>query len=126
MAISIDYKTRTIYIPKVDLTLVQPAPIEIYELDIDTFRLKLKDLEDNADGMPFPDTHFNSTAVTTDGTTVTRVFEIINGYKVTFEDGNYTVNLINAHNNIGSVTNLNDVQVRSSNSVNSSQSSVSE
>lgn len=116
MAISIDYATRIISIPKADLTLVQSTPFEIYELDIDAFRLELKDLEDNTGGIAFVDTHRHFTTVTVGGVTLARVVEIINGYTVTFENGTYAVNLVGANSNIGDVLNLNEVQVRSSNS----------
>lgn len=126
MAISIDYTTRVISIPKADLTLVQSAPVEVYELDIDAFRLELKDIEDNIGGISFVDTHFSSTAVTAKGAVVARVFEIINGYTVTFEDGAYTVNLVGASTNIAEVTNLNQVQVRGTSSTALAQPNVSE
>ncbi|MFT5352319.1 MAG: hypothetical protein ACI9GH_000166 [Candidatus Paceibacteria bacterium] len=126
MAITIDYTTRIISIKKVDLTLIQTTPFEIYELDINSFRLSLKDIEDNIGGVPFVDTHKHNTAVTIGGVTLARVFQIINGYTVTFEDGAYAVNLINANSNIGDVINLNQVQVRSANSAGLANISVSE
>ena len=46
MAITIDYTTRIISVEKVDMTLVQSTPFEIYELDINDFRLTLKDIEE--------------------------------------------------------------------------------
>jgi 2-hydroxychromene-2-carboxylate isomerase len=116
MAITIDYTTRIISIPKADLTLVQSTPFEIYELDIDAFRLELKDIEDNIVGIPFVDSHRHFTTVSVGGVTLARVVEIINGYTVTFEDGSYAVNLVGANSNIADVTNLNEVQVRSANS----------
>ena len=116
MAISIDYTTRTISIPKADLTLVQSTPFEIRALDIDAFRLELKDIEDNVGGISFVDTHTHNTAVTVGGVTLARVVEIINGYTITFENGTYAVNLVGANSNIADVTNLNEVQVRSANS----------
>jgi len=126
MAVTIDYTKRVISVGKVDMTLVQVTPFEIYELDVNDFRLKLKDIEDNTGGMPFVDTHFHSTAVTVGGKTVTRVFEIINGYTVTFENDTYAVNLVGANNNISDVTNLNQVQVRNSKSMDLPKPSVSE
>ena len=126
MAISIDYTTRIISIPKSDLALVQSTPSEIYELNIDDFRLNLKDIEDSVGGISFVDTHFSSTAVTVDGAVVSRVFEIINGYRITFEDGNYTVNLVGASTNIAEVVNLNQVQVRGTSSTALAQHGVSE
>ena len=126
MAITIDYTTRIISIPKADLTLVQSTPFEAYELDIDAFRLELKDIEDNVGGISFVDTHFSSAAVTADGGVVARVFEIINGYTVTFEDGAYTVNLVGASTNISEVTNSNQVQVHGTSSTDLAQHDVSE
>lgn len=126
MAISIDYTTRIISIPKADLVLVQSTPSEIYELDIDDFRLKLKDIEDNVGGIAFVDTHFSSTAVTVDGAVVSRVFEIINGYRIMFEDGNYTVNLVGASTNIAEVINSNQVKVHGVSSTALAQHGVSE
>ncbi len=116
MAISIDYTTRVISIPKADLTLVQSTPFEVYELDIDAFRLELKDIEDNVGGVPFVDTHRHFTTVTVGGVTLARVVEIINGYTITFENGTYAVNLVGANSKIGDVLHLNEVQVRSANS----------
>ena len=77
MAITIDYTTRIISVEKVDMTLVQSTPFEIYELDINDFRLTLKDIEDNVGGVPFVDTHNHNTIVTVGGVTLARVVEII-------------------------------------------------
>jgi len=63
MAISIDWGTRIIYIPKADLDPVTGTG-SLYDLDTDDFRLALKDLEDSEAGMPFPDTHLHNTEVT--------------------------------------------------------------
>jgi hypothetical protein len=125
MAISINYSTRVISIPKADLKLIQSTPFEIRELNIDAFRLELKDMEDSIRGVPFVDTHFSSTAVTAEGALVARVFEIINGYTVTFEDGDYTVNLVGASTNIAEVTNVNQVRVYGTSSTVIAQTSVS-
>ena len=116
MAISINWPTGVISVPKADMTLVQSTPIEIRELNINTFRLTLKDLEDDEEGMPFPRTHNHNTIVTVGGVTLARVVEIINGYTVTFENGAYAVNLVGANSNISDVVNLNTVSVRASNS----------
>ena len=119
MAITIDYLTRIISIEKEDMSIVQdspPAPFQIYELDINDFRLTLKNIEDNPGGVPFVDTHNHNTIVTVGGVTLARVVEIINGYTVTFENGSYAANLIGGNSNIGDVLNLNSVSVRASNS----------
>lgn len=116
MAISINFGTKVIDIPKNDMTLIQSVPTEIRQLNLDTFRLTLKDLEDSEDGMAFERTHKHNTSVTVGGVTLARVIEIINGYTVTFEDGQYAVNLVGANSNVGDVVNVNQVSVRSANS----------
>jgi hypothetical protein len=97
------------------MTLIQTLPFEVRELNIDEFRLELKDLEDD-EGMPFLDTHSHNTTVTVGGTVLARVVSIINSYTVTFEDGIYAVNLVGANSNILDVANLNSVSIRSANS----------
>jgi hypothetical protein len=116
MAISIDWATRIISVPKADMTLVQSVPSEIRELNLNVFRLALKDIEDNVVGMTFPDTHTHNGEVLLGGIVYARVLEIINGYTVTFENGLYSVNLVGANSNVGDVVNLNSVSVRSANS----------
>jgi hypothetical protein len=116
MAISIDWANRVIFVPKLDLQLVQSVPSEIRELDLNSFRLELKNLEDSEDGMSFPTTHNHNTLTQLGGVTLARVVELINDYTVTFEDGQYAVNLIGANTNVGDKVNVNQVSVRSSNS----------
>lgn len=116
MAISINWPTGVISVPKADMTLVQSSPIEVRELNINTFRLRLKDLEDDAVGQVWAITHNHYTTVTVGGVTLARVVEIINGYTVTFENGSYAVNLVGANSNIADITNLNTVSVRAANS----------
>lgn len=112
MAISVNWATGVISIPKSDLALISGT---LYELDTDQFRLDLKNLEDGEAGMPFPDTHRHNTEVTVAGTTFARVIEIINGYSITFEDGQYSVRLVGSNNNFfdveNNILNQNQVQV---------------
>lgn len=116
MATTVDWANKIINVLRADMLLIQSVPTEIRELDIDTFRLELKALEASGEGMPFIDTHNNNPPVTVGGVTLARVIEIINGYTVTFEDGQYAVNLAGANSNIGDVTNVNQVSIRSANS----------
>lgn len=116
MAITIDWANRIIQVPRADMTLIQTVPTEIRELDLDVFRLTLKALEASEDGMPWLDTHRHNTTVTVGGVTLARVVEIINNYTVTFEDGQYAVNLVNANSNVADVVNVNQVSVRAANS----------
>jgi len=120
MAVTINWATKVINIARVEetgMTQIQFSPDpEIWELDVDWFRLQLKDIEDDVEGMPFTNTHIHNTEVTLGGVTFSRVFEIIAPYTVTFADGQYAVNLVGANNNISDKTNVNQVSVRASNS----------
>ena len=116
MAISINWGTKVINVPRADMLLVQATPVEIRQLNLDTFRIELKDIEDSTLGMTQLDTHQHNTSVTVGGVVLSRVVELINGYTVTFEDGQYAVNLVGANSNVGDVVNVNQVSVRSSNS----------
>lgn len=116
MAITIEWATGIISVPKADLTLIQASPTEIREMNLNWFRLELKALEAAAEGMGFLRTHNHNTEVTLGALTFARVIEIINGYTVTFEDGQYAVDLVGANSNVGDVTNVNQVSVRSYNS----------
>lgn len=116
MAITIDWGTKVINVPKADTLLIQSSPTEIRQLDLDSFRLTLKNLEDSEDGMVFETTHNHVAPITVGGVTLARVVELINGYTVTFEDGQYAVNLVNANSNVGDNVNVNQVSVRSANS----------
>lgn len=108
--ISINWSTKVINVPQSYLTLVSGS---LYELDVNAFRLDLKNIEDSEDGVAFPDTHRHNTAVTLSGVTYARTFEIINGYTITFEDvgSPYTVRCAGANHNIGDVKNVNQVSL---------------
>jgi len=113
MAITVDWGTKIINVPKSFLTYVSP---NLYSLDLNEFRLALKDIEDNEDGMANPDTNRHNTTVLLDGVTYARTIEIINGYTITFEAGAYAVKLEGANSNVSSVTNINGVSLRTTNS----------
>jgi len=122
MAITVDWPVKIINVPKADMTLIQSSPIEVRELNLDTFRLTLKNLEDDAEGMVFIDTHRHNPPVDVGGIILARVVEIINGYTVTFEDGAYVVNMVGANSNVLDRVNPNNVSVRSANSAGLMQS----
>jgi len=112
VAISVAWATKIINVPQAYLTDLGGG---VYELDVNQFRLDLKALEADVNGITFVDTHQHNPPVTVGGVTLARVVEIINGYTVTFEDGQYAVNLVGANNNIQDVSNVNQVSVRPSN-----------
>jgi len=114
--ITIDWSDRIISIPRDDLALIQSTPTEIRELPLNWFRMQLKDLEDSEAGIVNPKTHNHNTEVSLGGLTYARIIEIVNGYTITFEDGQYAVNLTGANSNVGDVVNVNQVSVRSQNS----------
>ncbi|HEY9703305.1 MAG TPA: hypothetical protein V6C58_12705, partial [Allocoleopsis sp.] len=116
MAITINWATKVINVPRNDLTLIQSTPTEVRELNLNTFRLILKDLEDSEQGMIFPITHNHNTSVLLGGIEYARIIEIINDYTITFEDGQYAVNLVGANSNVADRVNVNQVSVRSANS----------
>lgn len=117
MPISVDWPTKLISVPQSYLTLVGGT---LYDLDTNQFRLDLRNLEDSPEGMPWPRTHRHNTEVTVAGVTFARTIEIVNGYQIEFEDGQYTVRLVGSNNNIfdveGGVLVQNQVQVIPGNS----------
>jgi len=113
VAISINWLTKVIFIPKNYLT---PVGTDLFELDVNQFRLDLKDIEDGGEGMYFEDTHRHSTESVLAGVTYARQFEVINGYTVEFEDdgtpnGHYQVRLYGANHNISDVKVKNSVSI---------------
>ena len=110
---TIDWATGVINVPQSDLSLVSGV---LYEYDMNTFHLALKDLLDDEEGMPFLDTHIHNPPVLISGILLARQIILINGYTVTFEDGQYAINLINANTNVAENTNINQVSIRPQNS----------
>jgi hypothetical protein len=114
--VTIDWATKIITIPISFLTLISGGggAGSLYELDVNAFRLALKDIEDS-DGMPFLDTHRHNSEVVLSGVTYARSFEVVNGYTVTFEElgggAHYTVRCVGANHNIADVLNFNSVNL---------------
>lgn len=113
---TIDWSTKIISVLKADMTLIQATPTEIRELDLNVFRLVLRDLEDGEEGISFLRTHDHNAPVDIGGVTLARVVELINGYTITFEDDQYAVNIVGGNSNVGDNVNVNQVSVRSFNS----------
>lgn len=118
MAISIDWPTGVITVPRADLTFVGVDPIsgrDLYEHDTEAFREELLSREDDFDGIAWPKTHIHNTEVTLSGVVYVRTIQIIPPYSVEYEDGNYAVSLIGSNNNIADVAVINSVSVRPNN-----------
>jgi hypothetical protein len=113
MAISIDPATRIISVPQADMTSLGGG---VYEYNLNAFRLELKDWEDSPLGIDMPDTHTHDTESLLAGVLYARKIQVINGYTVTFEDGQYAVSLVGANSNVQDVANVNQVSVRPNNS----------
>lgn len=116
MAITVDWPNKVIYIYKTDMTLIQTDPFDVYSLDLNQFRLTLKGLEDNIQGINWPKTHNHNPPFQIGGVELARTVEIVNEYTITFEDDQYAVNLVGANSNVGDRVNLNQVSVRPLNS----------
>jgi len=116
MAITIDWATYTINIPRADMILVQSTPIEVRQLDLATFHETLRDLEDDPAGMPQPVTHNYKAPLTISGVTLAQVVEVLDPYSLTFEDGQYAVNITGGNSNLADKVNINNVGVRTANS----------
>lgn len=113
MAIDIVWGTKVISVPQSYLTLISGS---VYKLDLEVFRTDILLLMDDEQGIAHLDTHIHNTEVTLAGLTFARTIEFINGYTVTFEDGQYAVSAVGANTNIADVMNLNQVSLRTSNS----------
>ena len=115
MAITIDWDTHIINVPQSFLTSLGGSS---YSLDTNEFRIALRDIEDNEEGMPHPITHNHNTKVLLGGIEYAQVIEILSPYTITFEDvgSPYRVFLLGSNNNILDVTNLNNVSVAPNNS----------
>lgn len=111
MAISIDWAARVINVPRADLTLVQVTPIEIRELDLNWFRLALRELEASVVGMASPHTHDHNAPVPLASFDVPRVVQLVNGYTWTPEDGQYVINVVGGNHNLGARRNPNQVSL---------------
>ena len=117
MALSIDRLTNIITVPKADLTLIVGT---LYEHDTDAFWEELKAIEAAEEGIVFPDTQDHNLEYSVVGVTYAQKVEIINGYKVEYENGSYSVRLVGSNNNLfdveGGILIQNTVQVIAGNS----------
>jgi hypothetical protein len=116
MTISIDYSIFNIFVPRADLVEVQNTPSFVYQLNLEWFYRQVADLQDDQAGAPFETAVENTAPVNVGGVVLARVIQVINGYTVEFEDGQYAVNLTAANTNLQDVAIVNQVSIRPSNS----------
>ena len=111
MAITVDYSATPwlITIPQSDLTLISGTQ---YELEVDTFWQLLRDYSDNSESMPFF-TIYNRIPATPSTPSITDINHLY--YSLEFEDGAYSVNIINGNTNIRDVEVKNQVSVNTNN-----------
>lgn len=120
MAITIDYITNEILVPKADTVLTGTDPIsgrELRELDLNDFWKALGDIQDDQTDVWASTAYINTPPQDLGSITLARSVLIQEPYFVTFEDGTYQVNLINGNSNVATRCTVNSVQVIPNNSV---------
>lgn len=103
MPTEVDWGTKIITVYQADMVLIAP---NVYQFDIDTFRLELRALEAGEAGITYPPTHFHNTEITISGTTFVRSVGILSPYTVTISPaGAYQVSCKGANHNVQDVLN---------------------
>lgn len=108
MIVTIDWPEKIINISISNLTLISSG---LYELDVNELRLALKELEESEDGLVWPTTHAHNSPITLAGVTYARTVQIINGYRVQFENAQYTVRCVGGNHNLADVKVQNSVSL---------------
>jgi len=113
---TVNWITGIISITRAEMTLIQAVPTEIRQLDINALRLELRDREEDPDGRPWSRTHDYNKAVNISGVQLALVVVFLDPYTITFEDGQYAVNLLGGNTNLADRVNVNQVSIRANNS----------
>jgi hypothetical protein len=116
MALSVDWTSGVITIPKADMSLVQASPFEIRALDVETFHQDLRAIHASTEGAPYTTTHNHTREYTLSGVTYPRAMEILSPYTVEFENGTYGVVAQGGNQNILDVKVANQVSFLGNNS----------
>ena len=121
MAISVDWPTGVITVPKADTVLVGTDPIsgrEIREFDTDAFHEDLRSEEETVAGRAWPITHQWNSAVSLGGVTYAPQFIVVNDYQIEFEEvmTPYRVVFTSTNNNIADFSVVNNVSIQPGNS----------
>tara|TARA_R110000822_G_scaffold242061_1_gene371275 strand:- start:2091 stop:3893 length:1803 start_codon:yes stop_codon:yes gene_type:complete len=118
--ITINYSTNIINVPKAYTLFISTDPqtgLEVRAMDIVQFGKDLYDVQDNIDGMWAP-TAFEYTAPkNVGGVSLAPVLLILEPYRITFEDGQYAINLTGGNTNLQDFVTVNQVSIRPNNSV---------
>lgn len=104
MTASVDWSAKVINVPQADLTLLSGNPGvdgALFECDTNVLRADLQAIEASVEGAPFERMVRHNTEVTVSGVTYARSLEIINGYKLYFEETgfDYTIRFVGSNNN---------------------------
>ena len=110
---AVDWPTRVITVPQSDLVQIGPT---LYELDIEVWRRAMRVLEASSEGIVEPPTHSHNPPATVSGITLAQVVLMINSYTLTFEDGQYGVDIVGGNSNLADFLNRNSVSVNTRNS----------
>lgn len=114
MAYSVDWSAKIINIPQSDLVDLGGG---VYKLDLESCHQELRRLEwEFFEGLSQPQIMQYVPPLEAGGVIYARFVLLMNGYTVTFEDGQYAVNLVGANTNIHDFTNVNQVSIRPTNS----------
>jgi hypothetical protein len=119
MAVTIDYNTYVITVPKSDTQFVETNPatgLEVRQLDIVIFGQLLADVQDNSPDVWAPTAYSYTKPADVGGVQLAPVLLILSPYTVTFEDGQYAINFVGGNTNLGDFVNVNQVSIRSNNS----------
>lgn len=113
MSLSVNPATKVITVPQAYLSNLGGG---VYGLDLEQMHYDLRAWEAGEIGVPMDYTHDHNPEVTLSGAVYSRFIIFVNGYTVTFEDGQYAVNATGANSNIADVMNVNQVSLRTFNS----------
>lgn len=116
MTLNVDWGILNINVPRDQLLVIQTTPVEIRELNLEDFRLAMHEEQDSDEGMAYLHMHEHNPPVEVAGVVLAQVVTIVNDYTVTFEDGDYNVNIVGGNSNVADVTIKNQVGVNSANS----------
>lgn len=121
MAISVNWVTGVVSVPKADTTLTGTDPIsgrEIRSFDTDQFHVNLRIAEDSLEGRSWPLTHQYNAESTLGGTIYAPQLIMVNSYQVEFEATvtPWRVVFTSTNNNIADFSVVNHVSIQPGNS----------